>query len=195
MATALRLIIVALAFAAGCALASPAPEFTVPDATGKPVRLADYRGRFVVLEWTNPDCPFVRAQYGAEAMQGLQKEWSARDVVWLSINSTNRSSGEYKSGAQMSAWMSGQGGTPRAILIDSDSATGRAYGAKTTPHMFVIDPAGSIVYSGAIDDRRSARASEHKDANNYVRAALTEATAGKAVSVSSTTPYGCSVKY
>ncbi|MFO1317394.1 MAG: thioredoxin family protein [Burkholderiales bacterium] len=195
----LRMITLALALAAGTAAAatpgSAAPDFTLTDSTGKTVRLSDYRGRFVVLEWTNPDCPFVQAQYNGNGMQPLQKEWGAKDVVWLSINSTNRNHGEYKTPAQMNAWMAEKGAAPKAVLLDDTSATGRAYAAKTTPHMFVIDPAGKVVYAGAIDDKRSAREADRRTANNYVRAALAEATAGRPVTVASTTPYGCSVKY
>ena len=189
----------ALLLAEGSALAvgagTAAPDFSVADANGKAVKLSDDKGRFVVLEWTNPECPFVRAQYGADAMQALQKEAGAKDVVWLTVNSTNKSSSEYKTGAQMNAWMKDRSAAQKAILIDASSETARAYDAKTTPHMFVIDPAGRIVYAGAIDDKRSARESDRKTANNYVRAALAEALAGKPVTVASTTPYGCSVKY
>ena len=194
-----RLAPISFALAASAAWAvtagTVAPDFAVADAAGKTVRLSDFKGKFVVLEWTNPECPFVRAQYGAETMQALQKEAGAKDVVWLSINSTNQSSSEYKTGAQMSQWMKDKGAAQKDILIDGTSDTGRAYDAKTTPHMFVIDPSGRIVYAGAIDDKRSARESDRKTANNYVRAALNEATAGKPVSVANTTPYGCSVKY
>jgi peroxiredoxin len=188
-----------LFFAAGSALAltagTPAPDFSVADSHGKPVRLADYKGKFVVLEWTNPECPFVRAQYGADAMQALQKEAGGKDVVWLTVNSTNKSSSEFKTGAQMNAWMKEKNAAPKAVLIDATSDAGRAYDAKTTPQMFVVDPSGKIVYAGAIDDKRSARESDRKTANNYVRAALNESLAGKPVTVASTTPYGCSVKY
>ena len=184
---------VGLAYAA--APGAAAPEFAVADAAGKTVKLSDYRGKFVVLEWTNPECPFVRKHYGSRNMQDLQKEWGAKDVVWLSVNSTRQDHYEYKDGAQMQAWMAAQGGAPKAVLIDATSAAGRAYAAKTTPHMFVIAPDGRIVYNSAIDDRRSANPADAKLANNYVRAALTEARAGKPVSVASTTPYGCSVKY
>jgi peroxiredoxin len=186
----------ACAFPAAAAVpGAPAPDFTIADTSGRPVRLADYRGKYVVLEWTNPECPFVQKHYVSRNMQGLQKEWGAKDVVWLSINSTRASHSEFKSANEMARWMRAQGGEPRATLIDGTSATGRAYGAKTTPHMFVVDPAGKLIYDGAIDDRRSANPADAKGANNYVRAALTEATAGKPVSVASTTPYGCSVKY
>ncbi len=174
---------------------APAPDFSVTDTAGKPVQLADFKGKFVVLEWTNPECPFVRKHYDSQNMQGLQKEFGARDVVWLAINSTNKSSGEFKTGAQMDAWIKAQGATPNAALIDASSATGRAYAARTTPHMFVIDPAGKLVYAGAIDDKRSANPADAKSANNYVRAALNESLAGKPVTVASTQPYGCSVKY
>ena len=192
--------IVSLSFAmvAGSALAvtagTVAPDFSVADSNGKTVKLSDYKGKFVVLEWTNPECPFVRAQYGADAMQALQKDASGKDVVWLTVNSTNKSSSEYKTGPQMNAWMKEHNAAQRAILIDATSDAGRAYDAKTTPHMFVIDPAGKIVYAGAIDDKRSARESDRKTANNYVRAALGESLAGKPVTTANTTPYGCSLK-
>src|SRR5689334_21942582 len=193
------IVSVSFALFAGSALAvtagTAAPDFSVADSNGKAVKLSDYKGKFVVLEWTNPECPFVRAQYGADAMQALQKEAGARDVVWLTVNSTNKSSSEFKTGAQMNAWMKERSAAQKAILIDASSETGRAYDAKTTPHMFVVDPAGKIVYAGAIDDKRSARESDRKTAHNYVRAALNETLAGKPVTVASTTPYGCSVKY
>jgi peroxiredoxin len=188
---------VALAFALPAAAAPgvAAPDFTVADTSGKPVKLADYRGKFVVLEWTNPECPFVRKHYNSQNMQGLQKEWGAKDVVWLTINSTNASHSEYKTPEEMAKWMRAQDAAPKATLIDGTSATARAYAAKNTPHMFVIDPTGNIIYDGAIDDKRSTNPADVKIANNYVRAALTEATAGKPVSIASTTPYGCTMKY
>ena len=188
---------IALAFAlpAAATPGSPAPDFTVADTSGKPVKLSDYRGKFVVLEWTNPECPFVRKHYNSQNMQGLQKEWGAKDVVWLTINSTNASHSEYKTPDEMAKWMTAQQAAPKATLIDGTSGTARAYAAKNTPHMFVIDPSGRIIYDGAIDDKRSTNPADVKIANNYVRAALTEATAGKPVSVASTTPYGCTMKY
>jgi hypothetical protein len=188
---------VALAFTLPAAAAPglPAPDFAVADTNGKPVKLSDYRGKFVVLEWTNPECPFVRKHYDSQNMQGLQKEWGAKDVVWLTINSTNMSHSEYKTPAEMASWMRAEGAAPKATLIDGTSATARAYAAKNTPHMFVIDPMGKIIYDGAIDDKRSTNPADVKIANNYVRAALTEATAGKPVSIASTTPYGCTMKY
>jgi peroxiredoxin len=195
----LRFLPATLAFVAAGAIAStpgaPAPDFTVSDTAGKAVKLSDYKGKFVVLEWTNPECPFVQKHYNSKNMQDLQKEWGTKDVVWLTINSTNQSSSEFKTAAQMDGWLKTQGAAPKSALIDSSSATGRAYAAKTTPHMFVVDPTGKVLYNGAIDDKRSANPADVKTAKNYVRAALTEATAGKPVTVASTTPYGCSVKY
>src|SRR6266853_4480248 len=137
---------VALAASAG----QTAPEFVVNDSAGNAVRLADYHGKFVVLEWTNPECPFVQKHYNSANMPALQKEWGAKDVVWLTINSTNRSSSEFKTPDEMASWMRGQGAVPKATLIDGTSATARAYAAKNTPHMFVIDPSGKVIYDGAI---------------------------------------------
>lgn len=174
---------------------SSAPAFTLTDTAGNAVKLADFRGKYVVLEWTNPECPFVRKHYVSRNMQDLQKEWSARDVVWLSINSTNASHFEYKTAAQMANWMRTQGSAQTATLLDGTSATGRAYAAKTTPQMIVIGPDGGVLYNGAIDDRRSTNPADAKAAHNYVSAALTEARSGKPVTVASTSPYGCSTKY
>ena len=183
------------ASAAAVVAGAAAPGFTITDTSGRAVTLADYKGKYVVLEWTNPECPFVRKHYSSGNMQALQKDWGSRNVVWLSINSTNAASFEFKTPREMSDWMKAQGAVPSATLLDSTSGTARAYAAKTTPHMFVVDPGGTIVYAGAIDDKRSANPADAKTANNYVRAALTEAMAGKPVTIASTTPYGCSVKY
>ncbi len=189
----------ALLLAAGTAVAvvsgAAAPGFTITDTAGKAVQLADYKGKYVVLEWTNPECPFVRKHYSSGNMQALQKEWGSRDVVWLAINSTNASNSEFKTPRDMKSWMEGHSAAPSAILLDSTSATGRAYSAKTTPHMFVVDPGGKVVYAGAIDDKRSTNPADAKTAHNYVRAALTEAMSGKPVTVANTTPYGCTIKY
>jgi peroxiredoxin len=191
----------ALAFAGatGSALAAaagqPAPDFTLTDTHGKAVRLSDYRGKYVVLEWTNPECPFVQRHYNTRNMPGLQREWGTRDVTWLSIDSSNHNSRDYKSAAQLNAWMSAHEGSQKAVLIDGDSATARLYAAKTTPHMFVINPEGRIIYAGAIDDRPSASSDETRKAKNYVRTALTAATGGATVDPANTTPYGCSIAY
>jgi peroxiredoxin len=173
----------------------PAPDFTLPDLAGKAVKLSDLKGRFVVLEWVNPDCPYVQKHYNSANMPGLQKEFGAKNVVWLAINSTREGHAEFKSPQQMGAWMKQVGGAPAATLLDRDSKVGRLYGAVTTPHMYIIDPKGTLVYVGAIDDKRSTRVEDVKTAKNYVRAALGESMGGKPVSAASTTPYGCTVKY
>jgi len=194
-----RLVLALLLAAAPAAWAStvgqPAPDFTAPDLQGKPVRLSDYRGKFVVLEWTNPECPYVRRHYDSGNMPELQKELGAKDVIWLTVNSTNQSSSEFKTPQEMSKWMSQKGAAPKATLIDKDSKVGKLYSARTTPHMYIVDPQGKLIYAGAIDDKRWASVEQTKKANNHVRAALGEAMAGKQVSVAATSPYGCSVKY
>lgn len=173
----------------------PAPAFSMTDVTGKPVHLADFRGRYVVLEWNNPSCPFVQKHYSSGNMQALQKRFTGDGVVWLTINSTAGSHSEYLKPEQQSAWLKQQGAAPSTALLDADGTVGRAYGAKTTPHIFVIDPAGKLQYAGAIDDKRSANPADVKTANNYVVQAVGELRGGKVVSVPSTPPYGCSVKY
>ncbi len=149
----------------------------------------------MVLEWVNPECPYVRRHYDSGNMPSLQKEFEAKDVVWLAINSSSASSGEFTPPEQMAKWLGAKGAAPKATLIDKDGKVGRLYSARTTPHMYVIDPRGQLIYAGAIDDKRWASTADTKNARNYVRAALGEAMAGKAVSVTSTSPYGCSVKY
>jgi peroxiredoxin len=191
----LALPIFALPVQAAPALGQPAPEFTLTDVTGKPVKLSDFRGRYVVLEWVNPDCPYVRRHYDSVNMPTLQKETGGKNVAWLSINSTRAGHSEFKTAAQMAAWTKDKGAAPSAVLLDSDSKVGKAYGATTTPHMYIIDPKGQLIYVGAIDDKRSASLAETKNAKNYVRAALGEAMAGKPVSTASTVSYGCTVKY
>lgn len=173
----------------------PAPDFAVTDVRGNAVHLSDFKGKYIVLEWTNPGCPFVRNQYNTRNMQGLQAEWTAKDVVWLSIDSSSRSSFDFLEPVRLGEWMHARGATQSAVLVDPDSAIARLYQAKTTPHMFVIDREGRIVYAGAIDDRPSTRPADPPAAKNYVRAALSEATRGMPVSVAATTPYGCAVKY
>ena len=163
--------------------------------TGKPVRLSDFRGRHVVLEWTNPGCPFVRKHYGAGNMQSTQKDAMDKGVVWLAINSTETASADYLPPRELAAWKAGQKSSPTAILMDADGTVGRAYSARTTPHMYIIDPRGRLIYTGAIDSIPSARPDDIPDAINYVKAALAESLAGKPVSNPSTRPYGCSIKY
>ena len=172
-----------------------APDFTLKDSHGKSVQLSDFKGKYVVLEWTNPGCPFVRNHYNTRNMQGLQSEWVAKNVVWLSIDSSSRSSWDFLPAEKLGAWMQQKGAAQSAVLVDSESTAAKLYQAKTTPHMFVIDPSGKIVYAGAIDDRPSTRPEDPPAAHNYVRAALTQATSGMPVATAATAPYGCSVKY
>ena len=193
LAAAVCLSVISTAWAAK--VGQPAPDFSAPDLQGKAVKLSDYRGKYVVLEWTNPECPYVRRHYNSGNMPALQKEFGAKDVVWLTVNSTNQSSGEFKTPQEMAKWMAEKGASPKATLIDKDSKVGKLYDARTTPHMYVIDPQGRLIYAGAIDDKRWATESGTKSANNHVRAALGEAMTGKPVSVAATSPYGCTVKY
>ena len=172
----------------------PAPAFTLTDLAGKPVNLADYRGKTVVLEWHNFACPFVQKHYRSGNMQSLQKKY-ANDVVWLAVNSTARTAFDYMEPAKVSQQLTDFKAAPARYLMDEPGEVGRAYGAKTTPHMYIIDPAGKVAYNGAIDDRHSTSVADVKGAKNYVAAALDEMKAGKPVSVASTTPYGCSVHY
>ena len=190
----------ALALAAGAAFASatvgqPAPAFTAVDTAGKAVSLADFKGRHVVLEWVNPGCPYVVKHYGSGNMQGTQREAAAKGVVWLSINSTAADARDFLKPAEMAAWMQQQKAAVTATLMDADGKVGRAYGARTTPHMYIIDPAGKLVYAGAIDSIPSGRVADIANATNHVKVALAESLAGKPVSTPVTRAYGCSVKY
>jgi peroxiredoxin len=195
-----------IASATGLALATPlttwaaatvgqtAAGFTLNDTAGKPVRLADFKGRTVVLEWNNPGCPFVRKHYQGN-FQALQKEAAAQGVVWLAINSTESASGDYLSPAQLARWMQDKQAAPTATLMDEDGTAGKAYGARVTPHMYIVNAQGVLVYAGGIDSIPSARVDDIPKATNYVRQALAEIKAGKPVSVATSQAYGCSVKY
>ncbi len=164
----------------------PAPSFTLTDLDGKPAKLEDYKGKTVVLEWNNFGCPFVQKHYRSGNMQALQKKY-ANDVVWLTMNSTNKSNPDYQTPKQLEGELTSFHAQPARYLMDDPGTVGSAYGAKTTPQMFIIDPAGKVVYNGAIDDKRSTDISDVKIAKNYVVAALDEMKAGKPVSVASTT--------
>ncbi|GJD99849.1 thioredoxin family protein [Methylobacterium isbiliense] len=181
--------------AAGPQVDRPAPAFTARDADGRTVSLADYKGRTVVLEWTNHDCPFVQKHYGGQAMQALQKKWTEQGVVWLSVISSAPGEQGAVSGPEANRLTQERGAAPTAVVLDTDGAVGRAYGAQTTPHMFVVKGDGTLAYMGGIDDKPSAALTDLKTARNHVDAALSEIAAGKAVSVKTARPYGCSVKY
>ncbi|MBL0122882.1 MAG: thioredoxin family protein [Betaproteobacteria bacterium] len=183
-----------VAFAAA-SVGQPAPAFTMADLNGKQVKLADFRGKHVVLEWHNPHCPFVMKHYDSGNMPGLQSKYDGQDIVWLSINSTHPGHQDYESADKLKRYLAEKKASPDAYLIDADGKTGMEYAAKTTPHMYVINPAGMLVYAGAIDDKRSTSIDDIKTARNYLVAAVDESKAGKPVSTATTQPYGCSVKY
>lgn len=184
----------ALAYGAA-SVGQAAPDFKVTDSNGKEQSLSAYKGKFVVLEWTNPGCPFVQKHYDTGNMPATQKAAEAKGAVWLTVNSTAKDAGDYLSPADFNAWLKEKGASPTAALMDDAGKAGKAYGARTTPHMFVINPEGKLVYAGAIDSKPTARKDDVKTATNYVTAALGEAMAGKPVTKASSEPYGCSVKY
>ena len=171
-----------------------APDFTATDTLGKTHKLSDFKGKHVVLEWTNPGCPFVVKHYAGN-MQTLQNEFTTKGVVWLSINSTETGSRDYLAPAKLMAWKAEKKASASAMLMDDSGKIGQLYSAKTTPHMYIINPQGLLVYAGAIDSVPSARVEDIKTATNYIRQGLNEALGGKAISVALTRPYGCSVKY
>lgn len=173
----------------------PAPDFSVTDTNGKVQHLADYRGKFVVLEWSNRECPWTRKQYTSGNMQRLQHEWTAKGVVWFTVLSSAEGMPGYVTAADENAYLAKIQAAPTAVLLDPKGTLGHLYGAKTTPHMFIIDPNGVLIYNGAIDDHYSIQVSDVPLSKNYVDIALQEATSGKPVSNPVTRPYGCSVKY
>ncbi|MCS6782499.1 MAG: thioredoxin family protein [Gloeomargarita sp. SKYBB_i_bin120] len=185
---------VAVSTQAAVRVGQPAPDFTARTSTGKTVRLSDYRGRIVVLEWTNHECPFVVKHYKSGNMQKLQQEAKAKGVVWLSIVSSAPGQQGFVTAEQANAIVKEQKASPTAVLLDPDGTIGRLYGARTTPHMFVIDKAGILQYMGAIDDAPALN-QDPTTANNYVRAAMQQLMAGQKVAIPTTQPYGCSVKY
>ena len=172
-----------------------APEFTGTDSHGQTHKLSDYHGKFVVLEWTNNGCPFTKKHYDSGNMQALQKEWTAKGVVWLTILSSHQGAQGYMTAAAENAYMERMHAAPTAAILDPTGAIGHEYDAKTTPDMYVIDPQGKLVYAGAIDNKATTDLADVKDATNYVSEALQEAMGGQAVAVAYTRPYGCSVKY
>lgn len=172
-----------------------APDFTLTDVNGKERKLSDWNGKFIVLEWFNHGCPFVKKHYESGNMQSLQKQYTKKGVIWLAINSSAKGKQGNESAADHKKKFKDLKAAPTAVLTDEDGKVGRLYGAKATPHMFVIDNKGTLVYAGAIDDKSGADQSEIKTANNYVKAALDAAMDGKPVAVATTKAYGCGVKY
>lgn len=196
-------LVVALLFAPVVMAATPAtikagdasPDFTLTGADGKTHKLSQYKGKTVVLEWFNKDCPYVRKFYDSKVMQAQQKETTGKGVVWLSIISSAAGKEGAMTAAEATKLMTDWGMASTAILFDNKGEVGKMYGAKTTPHMYVIDKTGKLAYMGAIDDRPSASKKSLDGATNYVTAALTAMEKGEPVKNASTTPYGCSVKY
>jgi AhpC/TSA family len=176
-------------------IGKPAPDFSAVDSNGKPVKLSDYRGKTVVLEWTNDGCPYVRKHYGSNNMQTLQKEEAAKGVVWLTIISSAPGSQGYLTGDEANKLTETRGAAPSAVVLDPEGAVGHLYDARTTPHMFIVNGEGALVYMGGIDDKATTAVEDIKTARNYVRAALDDLAAGAPIENAVTRPYGCSVKY
>ena len=182
------------AFAAAT-VGQAAPDFALTDVNGKTVKLSDFKGKNVVMEWHNPGCPFVQKHYNSSNMQTLQNKYDAKETVWLTVNSTETGHQDYLNNDKLRGYIADKKAAPDAYMTDADGKVGKTYGAKTTPQMFVINPAGMLVYAGAIDDKPGTKVEEIKGAKNFVVAALDDLKAGKPVSAATTQPYGCSVKY
>ena len=172
-----------------------APEFNLVDINGRMQKLSDYRGKYVVLEWFNSECPFVQKHYESGNMQALQARYTQKGVVWLGVNSTSPRHSNYRDPMRSQAILKEWKSAPTAFVLDPDGKVGKQYGARTTPHMYVIDPKGMLVYVGGIDDKPSASQRDIPTARNLVAAALDESLGGKPVGTPSAMPYGCSVKY
>ena len=172
-----------------------APDFTATDSNGQTHHLSDYRGKFVVLEWTNRGCPYTRKHYDSGNMQRLQQEWTAKGVVWLTVLSSAPGKQGYMDATDENAYLKQENAHPTAALLDPTGALGHLYDAKTSPDMYIINPQGTLIYDGAIDDRATTDVGDIQGAKNYVNVALEEAMSGKPVSDPVTRPYGCSVKY
>lgn len=176
-------------------IGAPAPTFTLPDSHGNDHSLSDYQGKWIVLEWLNYGCPFVKKHYQSGNMQDLQDKYREKGVVWFSVVSSAPGKQGYYPPAEMNEMNEENENRATAVLLDPEGAVGKAYGAQTTPQMYVIDPQGTLLYNGAIDDKPSSRISDIEGATNYLVQALEEAMAGEPVSQPTTKPYGCSVKY
>ncbi len=182
-------------FALAARVGEAAPDFSATDSNGKTRHLADYKGKYVVLEWHNQGCPYTKKHYESGNMQRLQKEWTSKGVVWLTVISSSPGAQGFVTPTQENEYLKQTNAVPTAVLMDPGGSLGRLYDAKTTPHMFIIDPSGTLVYNGAIDDHPTSDQSDIAGSKNYVSAALQEALAGKPITDPATRPYGCSVKY
>jgi hypothetical protein len=181
--------------AAAQTVGQPAPDFQATDSNGKVQKLSDYKGKFVVLEWHNNGCPYTRKHYESGNMQRLQKAWTGKGVIWFTVISSAPGQQGYVTADQENQYMKTMNASPTAALLDPQGTLGKLYGAKTTPHMFIVNPSGVLIYDGAIDSKPSTDQSDIPSATNYVSVALTESMAGKPVDTPTSRPYGCSVKY
>jgi peroxiredoxin len=197
------IVLMTLVFCVGLALTAAraarvgerAPDFTATDSNGQTHKLSEYAGKYVVLEWTNRGCPYTQKHYSSGNMQNLQRQWTAKGVIWLTVASSAPGEQGYVTADQENAYLKQANAAPTAAVLDPSGTLGHLYNAKTTPDMYVINPQGILIYEGAIDDRPSSDSSDIRGAKNYVSLALSEAMAGKPVSVAASQPYGCSVKY
>ena len=192
---ALAVALVPVAAVAQAVVGSPAPNFTATDSHGQAHSLTEYRGKYVVLEWHNHDCPYTKKHYASGNMQSLQKEWTAKGVVWFTVISSAPGQQGYVTDAEENAYLAEMHAVPTAVLLDPEGKLGHLFSAKTTPEMYVIDPEGKLIYEGAIDDHATPDVSDIKGADNYLNDALMEAMAGKPIAHAYTRSYGCSVKY
>jgi peroxiredoxin len=193
--SAILFLLLAAVPALAVKVGDPAPDFTGTDSNGQVHKLSEYKGKYVVLEWHNNGCPFTRKHYESGNMQNLQKQWTAKGVVWFTVISSAPGHQGYVTAPEENAYLQKMNAAPTAALLDPTGAIGHLYSAKTTPDMFVIDPSGKVAYDGAIDDHPTPDQSDIPASKNYVSAALSELMSGKSVSMPVTRPYGCSVKY
>jgi peroxiredoxin len=187
--------LVSVAAAQAARVGTPAPQFTATDSHAQAHTLSAYRGKYVVLEWHNQGCPYTQKHYNSGNMEGLQKEWTAKGVVWFTVISSAPGKQGYVTDAEENEYLARMHAVPTAVLMDPEGKLGMLYGARTTPEMYVIDPQGKLIYEGAIDDRPTPDEEDIKGADNYLNDALNAAMAGKPVATAYTRPYGCSVKY
>jgi peroxiredoxin len=191
----LGILLILISSALAARVGEPAPDFTATDSNGTRHHLADYKGKYVVLEWHNQGCPYTRKHYESGNMQRLQKEWTGKGVVWFTVISSAPGTQGYVTGPEENQYVSKMKAAPSAVLLDPEGTVGHLYAAKTTPHMYIIDPTGKLIYNGAIDDHPTSDASDIPSSRNYVSSALEQAMGGKPVGEAATRPYGCSVKY
>ena len=189
------LLLAAVAVALAARTGEAAPDFTATDSHGKSHHLAEYKGKYVVLEWHNQGCPYTKKHYDSGNMQRLQKEWTEKGVVWFTVISSAPGTQGYVTADEENDYVKRINAAPTAVLLDPDGTVGHLYAAKTTPHMYVIDPQGTLVYQGAIDDHPTSDPADISGSKNYVSAALRSAIGGQPIAEATTRPYGCSVKY